>query len=339
MNILELQSKSVMCRQSSIKCAYACKRKWLLKYRLGIELRGVQVKESATLGQIYHKFQQYGPGREAEVRAWVRDMQVALMARVDKEEDIDGSMVRLANMLTDLYNKAEAMAHVFWTRFPQPAYLQATATEIDCSFSWNDLDIGGRIDKILQHKEDNSYWIRDHKSTGRGLNTIFGGLAWSIQARLYRLLAFEYLKDEGKLQDEKQVRGFIMDGTVRPGIKLCRTDEKNAKTWNCPVEEAYLRRVKDWYKEQEEKGKESMKSKALIFIEPIWNSELVGALTMMQTLADGSMSLECYPRDITRMACMQYETQCIYHDLCETNPNQWDQLFETKYKIEEKENE
>jgi hypothetical protein len=330
MKLDTIQPKPVVCRQSCISCALACEMKWFLKYRLGVRLRGAEVKEGATLGKIYHKFQQFGPGRENEVLLWVREKQKVLMDRADKGEDLDGSTIRLANLMTDLYHKAEAMAHLFWERYPQPDYLRTVGTEIKISGNLPYGLIGeGTIDKLLQNEKDERFWVRDHKSTGMSLNTIFGGLKWSIQARLYRILVTGYLFGKDSVASPI---GFIMDGILRPGIKLCKTDDKNAKTWKCSVEDAYLRRVKEWYKE---KDQDAMLSRAMIYDEPLYPDELIKALSLMRDLSVRPIELKDYSRDITRAECFKYNTQCIYHDLCSTDLSQWDSLFETKYKIEE----
>ncbi len=334
MKLDTIQPKPVVCRQSCISCAIACEMKWFLKYRLGVTLRGAEVKEGATLGKIYHKFQQFGPGKENEVLLWVREKQKVLMDRADKGEDLDGSMVRLANLMTDLYHKAEAMAHLFWERYPQPDYLRTVGTEIKISAPSPVLGqtIEGTIDKLLENTKDGRYWIRDHKSTGMSLDSIFGGLEWSVQSRIYRILGFHYLTTLKPFTPGEWLRGFILDGILRPGIKLCRTDEKNAKTWNCSIQDAYLRRVKEWYKE---KDQDAMLSRAMIYDEPLYPDELVKALSLMRDLSVRPIELKAYSRDITRTECFKYNTKCIYHDLCSTDLSQWDSLFETRYKIEE----
>jgi len=303
---------------------------------MGVQLRGVEYKEAATLGKIYHRLQQYGPGKEAETKSWIIKQQVSLMIKINKGEDLDGNMARLAGQLTSLYKKAEVMAHVFWERYPQPPQFKVIGTEVKHSMDWNGLILGGTIDKLLVNNVDDFVWIRDHKSTGRSLAFVFGGLAWSIQARIYRILAENYLGSAPR----KGVRGFILDGIIRPGIKLCKTDEKNAKEWGCPVEDAYLRRVEEWYKEYEVKaeleGKKNAKaigSKAILFTEPLMPDELSSVLNKIREISTRLFLPEVYNRDVTRSACFAYERQCIYHDLCETDPKQWDSLFETKYQL------
>jgi hypothetical protein len=341
MNFNDLTPLPVVCRQSSIACASACERLWFYRYRMGVVLRGVERKDAATLGTIYHKLQHYGPGKEAETKKWITQQQRDLMAMVDGGEDLDGNAQRLANMLTSLYKTAEVMAHIFWERFPQPPHFKVIGTEIKHSMEFDGLTLEGTIDKLILNEKDGGIWIRDHKSTGRPLAALFGGLAWSLQARIYRILAIDYLKKNRALGlDEAIIKGFIFDGIMKPGIKSCKTDEKNAKEWGCSIEDAYLRRVKEWYRDYEVKaeleGKKNTKaidSKALLFTEQVYPLGLKHALHRMQVLMRYFHHPDYYDRDITRKACFAYEKQCIYHDLCETDPKQWDRLFELKYQI------
>ena len=340
MKIEDIQMRSFECRQSSISCAHGCERCWFFKERWGVQLRGVRVKEGASLGKIYHKFQQLGPGHEQEVRSWVRGMQTNLMARADKGEDLDGEMVRLANLLTVLYNKAEAMAHLFWERYPTPNYLKTIGTEIKHSMTirggpLDGMVLGGIIDKLILDIRNGNIWIRDHKSTGlKTLDVIFAGFPWSTQARIYRILAEDYHQKNPKytVAGKAIIAGFILDGILKPGIKSCKKDTKNAKDWNCSVEKAYLRRVKEWYAE---KGVESIRSEAMMYNEPLYSRELMHELMFMQELGSRANNPAAYVRDPSRYHCFQYESQCIYYDLCSSPKAKWPDLFETKYKTKE----
>ena len=337
MKIEDIPMRPFTCRQSSISLAHGCERCFFFKERWSVELRGVQVKEGADLGKIYHKFQQLGPGHEQEVQAWVRQMQTDLMARVDKGEDLDGEMARLANLLTTLYNKAEAMAKLFWERYPTPSYLKTIGIEIHHTMTIQDgplkgMVLEGTIDKIVQDTRNGNIWIRDHKSTGmKTLAVIFAGFPWSTQARIYRILANDYCR-ENNPQELQNVIGFILDGIMKPGIKLCGKDEKNSKVWGCSVEEAYLRRVKGWYGE---KDTEAIKSQAIMFNEPLYPQELQSELLTMQNLASRPNHPRAYNRDPSRFHCMLYDSPCIYLDLCESPMSRWPELFDTKYRVAE----
>ena len=351
MKIEDIKTRPFFCSQSSMKLALNCIRAWFFKIQWGLQLRGVEIKESADLGQIYHKFQQFGPGEEPKVRAWVHQRQTALINRIDKGEDLDGQMARLVSSLSTSYDKALAMAQIFWDKYPQPSYLKTIGVEIkhrmDMKFPGGiTIPLEGIIDKLLLDTRNGNIWIRDHKSTGRALASLFLGIQWSIQARLYRILALDYMvKKDWIGQDPKwalaHVKGFILDGILKPGIKLCGKDEKNSKAWNCPLEDAYLRRVKEWYaiKEEENPGS-TIKSQSIMFNEPLFPDELKRDLTRLYNISIKGKDPKAYSRDGTRFHCFLYEKPCIYESLCSAPISQWPELLDTKFKIkEEKKNE
>lgn len=331
MKIADIQMRPFKCHQSSISCAHGCERFWFLQERWGVILRGIKIKEGATLGTIYHKFQHLGPGKEDVVKKWVTKKQTDLMAKVEKGEDLDGEMVRLANLLTTLYNKAEAMAHLFWERYPTPSYLKTIGTEIKHTMTIHHgllkgLVLEGIIDKLVEDTHTRNVWIRDHKSTGmNSLDVIFAGFSWSTQARIYRILTTDYLPGV-------TIKGFILDGIMKPGIKLCKKDNTNAALWKCSVETAYLRRVKEWYAEKETGA---IRSQSIVFNEPLYPPELVRELVKMQKLGSRSNDPELYNRDPSRFHCFLYDSPCIYNDLCSSPKIRWEELFDNKYTIKD----
>jgi len=347
MKIEDIKIRPFFCSQSSMKLALNCARAWFLKYRWGLRLKGVEIKEAADLGQIYHKFQEFGLGNQDLVLPWVKKRQTVLLAKIDKGEDLDGQMARLVSSLTTSYNKAEAMAKIFWEKYPQPSYLKTIGVEIkhrmDMKFPAAKITIPleGTIDKLLVDTRNGNIWIRDHKSTGRALNSLFLGIQWSIQARLYRILALDYMvKKDWIGQDPKwalaHVKGFILDGILKPGIKLCGKDEKNAKAWNCSLDDAYLRRVKEWYATKEEENAGStIKSQSIMFNEPLFPDELKRDLTRLYNISLNGDNPKYYSRDETRFHCYLYEKPCIYESLCSAPISRWLELLDTKYKIRE----
>jgi hypothetical protein len=344
----ELKPKKFKCRQSCIICAAGCHRKLLYQYLWGITLRGGEYKEGAFLGDIYHKLQRYGPERVEEVRAWLRKKQQKIMDQVQKGEDLDGNLTRMANVMTSLFDKALVMSKVFWIKYPQPDFLKTVAVEQKHEVIWNGMILSGTLDKIMLNMRLRSrqklpdVWVRDHKSTGhKTLDPIFGGASWSIQGRVYRILARDWCKkNEKEIGRVGKIKGFILDGILKPGIKCCKTDQKNADAWKVSLEDAYLRRIVEWYeKYEEEKETKSILSQSVIFNEPISNPELVEHLGMMKDLVSRPLKPKNFSRDVTRYACFMYEKQCIYHDLCATPPSHWGELFERKYKQELKEDD
>lgn len=341
MKIEEIPLHEFFCSQSSTKTALGCERKWFLGRRWCIDLKGIEIKESADLGSIYHKYQQFGPGDipMSKVRAWVKQRQTNLLAKIDKGEDLDGLMARLVNSLTVSTNKAEAMAKIFWEKYPTPSYLKVLGVEIKyrAGIQLKTIDgtitipLEGTIDKLLLDTRNTDIWIRDHKSSGRPLELLFNGLPWSIQARIYRILATAYCQ-QNKIPGT--IKGFILDGILKPGIKLCGKDDKNAKAWNCSVDEAYLRRVKEWYKTKEdEKAGSTIKSQSIMFNEPLLPAELHRDLLKLYHLSQRGNDPRDYNRDESRGHCSVYEKPCIFMSLCSAPISQWPQLIDDKYKI------
>jgi len=359
----------VKCRQSCASCAVACERKWFLKYRLGVVLRGGSYKEAADLGTIFHRFMLEGAEGEGKVLAWVNEWRLRLHKQISAGEDLDGNLARTSNKLSELYNIAEAMARIFREKYPQPEWFKTIGREIKHEFTYEGVLLSGTLDKLLLDTRTNNVWIRDYKSTGRALMAIFAGAPWRVQGRIYRLLAEDYLfhsvPDLGKTtvteeqlekavapflsMDQKtlnsivpvNVQGFILDGIKKPGIKLCRTDIANAKKWNVSEAEAYLRRVKEWYKETE--GKDDapvMKSMGVMYTEARVTPELEKVLSMFRKYqADVTLDPMAYSRDPSGRECFAWERQCEYYDLCMRDPKNWDDLFEKKYTFKKEETE
>jgi hypothetical protein len=145
------------------------------------------------------------------------------------------------------------------------------------------------------------------------------------------------IAEEPPIQDgNKLIVGFILDGILKPGIKSCKKDIKNAKDWNYSVEKAYLRRVKEWYAE---KGGDSIRSEAMMYNEPLYPQELTNELFRMIRLRGRANTHLAYARDPSRFHCFLYESQCIYYDLCSSPKAKWPELFDTKYKIKPAEEE
>lgn len=343
MKLKDIPIQPFFCSQSCTKCALGCNRKWFFKYKWGLGLRGVDVKESAELGKVYHKYQQFGPEQIAKVRAWVRERQENLSRKIEKGEDLDGAMARLISALTVATNKAEAMAQLFWEKYPTPSYLKTLGVEIKHRAEVT-INIGGKpvtiplegtIDKLVQDERSGDVWERDHKSTGRSIHLLFEGFPWSIQARIYRILGIDYLKQKGI---QGTVKGFILDGILKPGIKLCAKDQKNAAKWECTPDQAYLRRVKEWYADKEEKAKAEAKcppihSQSIFFNEPVIPMELARDLAKVYRLSTLGPDPLNYSRDESRTHCSVYEKSCIYMSLCSSQISQWPKLLDDKYKI------
>jgi len=302
--------------QSAIITALRCPRCFLYRYRWGLVPKIERYARAATIGSLFHRLMHVGEGRIVTVQREVADQQNELMARIQKGEDLTGDLARTAQGLTELYNKALVMARIFWKRFPCPDYLETMAAEktIEMALSsFPGITIKGRLDKIVRDTRDGVMWIRDSKTTSRDIAYTLTGYMFSIQCRLYRLLAIDYVP-----------KGFILDIARVPSIKFCNKDKDF---------DAYLIRVEKWYEEQEELGVTPMTSKAIIFSEPLMNDELTNVLATAIGLANKKMMPNNFSRDVTTSYCKDYNKVCPYYDLCNSDEAGWPSLINRLYDV------
>jgi hypothetical protein len=261
------------------------------------------------------------------VKEYVSGMQDRLMAQIEAGEDLDGSLAGKVNVLSSLYHKAEAVANLFWARYPRnEEKWRMIAKEVKIE----DGSLRGIVDVVDLDEKHQKTWIRDYKTTGKSLAGILTGYQYGAQLRVYRMLADAWCGQNGY----PSPMGFILDAVAMPGIKMCRTDEKNAKKWDCSVEDAYLQRIKEWY---EEKGKQVMVSTAMPFLEPVMPTELDDAIETIVDLSTTPPDPQNFPRDITGSYCMAWDKPCLYAPLCESSPSVWPAIIEEKYTVWEEE--
>jgi hypothetical protein len=308
---------------SGILTALGCARKFLYSSKWRLYRKAKQYSASATFGKILHRLLQVGEDATEKVHQEIIKQHSELLAQIQRGEDLVGEVAREADELHDSYTKALAVATIFWERFPPAEHMETVSREekIEGVFDLS-LPIVGFVDWVVRDKRDGSVWIRDTKTTSRSFDSILTGFEWSVQCRFYRLLA----KNKTWGAD---VKGFILDMVKVPTIKMCGKDEKNAAIWGCTVFEAYVKRVKDWYAEQEG---DAMKSVAIAFHEPVLCGELLNVLSKIDVLWNTEAVPENFCKDLTRSSCYAYEKVCPYHVLCSSDPVTWpatmEQLFE-----------
>ncbi len=317
-----------------------CARKLLLRYIWGVQSKIPVFKKAAKQGTLFHRLLQRGPGvcednpsgatypelMRAEINGEINN----LMEAVQLGFDLTGELYKAATGMTEIFDKALAMANIFWTRFPRPERLKVIGKEIHIESEWNGMKIKGDLDEIVQNEENGDIWIRDTKTSSDKLSLALSGYQFGIQARFYRLLVHNGLYDgiNGVCYEPKLLRGLILDIACVPGIKFCGKDAD----FN-----AYIKRVGEWYEKQDDK--EAMQSKGIMFTEPLMNEELVGALRKTQLLMDEPTSPsgiewgELYSRDITGTECKNYKRRCCYYELCSSDEQNWPGIIERDYEF------
>lgn len=306
-------------RQSTVKDAYKCQRYFMLKHKWGLYRKSRTTGIAAKLGQIVHKLMEHGPEGLPVVRSWLRDMQSEILSQIDRGEDLDGSLSRKVQDLTDAYRKAEAVVSLYWEKYSTPIGQETVADEKLIEVDYNGIPLQGRIDNIVRSTSSRALWLRDYKTSTKALALIGVGYQYSIQCRLYRLLGYLYFKED--------LKGFILDKMRMPSIKMCKKDANF---------EAYVGRCRDWYKEQNE---DWASSEAIFYNEPIENSELVNAIQKTSELSKKEPVIENFDRDVTCAGCTFFNSVCPYYELCSTAPKLWNPIIDDDYEVKEPEPE
>jgi hypothetical protein len=234
---------------------------------------------------------------------------------------LDGSIIAHINGLTTLYQKAEAVANIFWKKYPRSEDRETLFREEHIVVD----DVEGTLDEMELYIPNGQTTLRDTKTTGRALDAILTGYSYGLQLRVYRYLAEDWCRKNGYAAP----LGFIVDSVLMPTIKLCGKDVKRAKTIGCTPEEAYITRVEEWY---EENGKKAMASTPMRFNEPLMTEELDDAFETIRELSNRDPKPTNYKRDVTKSYCYAYENVCPYYSLCDMKCSMWpvelDQHFE-----------
>jgi len=279
------------------------------------------------LGTIYHRLMKEGPGREEVVKDYVRQKQAFYEDQIAKGEDLDDSLAQHVNDLTFLYHKAEAMATLYWTKYPRSEDRETLVREEKMVVD----DIEGTIDELELYIPSGQVTLRDTKTTGRTLNHVTTGYKYGLQLRVYRFLAEEWCRNHGY----PVPLGFIIDSVLMPTIKLCKKDDKQAKILGCTPEAAYLIRIEEWY---EDNLKTAMVSTPMKFNEPVVTEELDHAFETIRELSNRDPDPINYKKDITTNYCMAWDRQCSFYSLCSIHPSMWPVELDQHYEIWESEN-
>lgn len=306
---------------SGAACGLICARKWMFKYRWGLFPKMKPYSSAASLGKLVHRLAEVGEENVLQVREEVVEMQKNLMVQVENGDDLDGSLVRKANQLTELYSKALCVMKLFWEAHPPTEKLVDIGRELWVEsiirVSGTELPIRGRMDR-LHLNEAGDVFVRDIKTTGQApLSMLLTGYQFSLQCRFYRLLAQAYVKQQG-IKNSRKI-GFIIDAMLMPTIKFCKKDTD----FN-----AYLSRVKEWYKEKQE---EASLSWLIRYGEEGIPSELREALQRILLLREMDPVPDNYPRNVTQSGCTAYRKVCPYYTLCEMDPLQWEAIIAQQY--------
>lgn len=309
-----LDSYIVPIRQSTCHTCHACIRKCMFRNRLGLVPNRRKFKSAAHLGTLVHRFQQVGLAAKdvAKVRQEVEKELEPCRQAIYSNDDLFGDAARTIKAAEDNFSLAWVMAELFAEAYPTTPALQSVVKEqeVEASITIHEggetlpVWLAGRLDDLQQLSTDDSFWIRDFKSTSRDLDDILVGYQWGPQLRIYRILANAWLHQHGRefLQTRPrpmqpvgmvariETRGFILNVLQRPGIILSGADRnfsvkqrvlksgprkgetvEDKTYYGEPLFNNYLNRVRDWYRAQVASGemKQPFTSLMVPFTEPV----------------------------------------------------------------------
>lgn len=344
-------------RQSSIASCLRCKRYYMFRDRWCIFLKRLPYQVAAGQGQVVHRFLQFGPEKQSQVEKEAQETIANLVEQVEKGEDLVGEIAARANKLGDQLDKAKLMVNLHWEKYPRPpqhkiifkeknfdANLSIPITDSDKLTIW----LAGTLDEVVLNEESGLIWIRDYKTTSRDIAFTLTGYQFSLQCRIYRLLAGVALQDLEEYKNRKP-EGFILDILRVPNISMCGADrdykeyehvfkrgprkgetELRRDHFGEPKFENYLARCKDWYLE---KDCESTRSFAIQFSEPILSDELANVLMFTAVHQMIPAVPANFGRDLTASYCKYMERVCPYYQLCQSDESAWDGIIEEKYEV------
>ena len=372
----KLESYIVPIRQSTCHTCHSCVRKCLFRDRLGLRPRTLQYARAAHLGQLAHRFQEIGTSDASvsQVRAEVEEEMKEHVEAVRSGADLFGTSAKALKEAEDNLAKARVMVDLFHEAYPKNSSLTSLVQEqeVECSLRVPNLMgdghgdptiplwLAGRLDDLQQLSTDDSFWIRDFKTTSRDTDDIWVGYAWSPQLRIYRILANAWLQQNRPEMGE--ARGFILNVIQTPDIILSGADrnfqvtrkvlksgprkgqEIEEKTYfGEPIFENYLGRVREWYRAQQAEGKMKVPFMSVMipFTEPILPRDFLTHLLGVRWVCTVSLwdatpdALEQnFPKDPTGTACRAFSKTCDYFPLCNAAAEKWPGMMETLYKQE-----
>lgn len=320
--------------QSSAACWLRCQRCFLFRYRWGLVPKQPPVARAAGRGRLTHRLLELGPSRMAEFQADIQQQIHQLEQRIEQEGDPLGLLETAIRQLTQDSAMACSVCSVFWETFPAfnpdndssplrsivreqsiSAVISPDSFPPPASQAMPAIAIAGRLDQICQSADSGNIWLMDYKTTSQDPQTILTGYQFSLQCRIYRLLADAYCQRE----ELPSPKGFILNIIRMPTIVMCSKD----KSFN-----DYLNRCIQWYKE---KGLEACAAYQIQYSEPIMPFELLSVLYRIHRSMEQPPVADYYPRDLTTSYCSNYRSTCVYYPLCSSDPAAWPALIEQSF--------
>ncbi len=321
----------VALRQSSIKAAMHCPRLFMFRYLKGLvprQFKGMNIGASG-LGSWFHRLMEAGPSGVDEVDAEFVGQLRQIRQTIAEGSDLLGQHDYLADETETNYRKARAMAAVLWNEHPLSGRLDVLAREEHVSttleLNGEQVPVEGTVDQIIMDRQSGCVYVGDFKTSSRDVEFTLTGYHYSVQCRLYRVLARQWMQDNEIPGWQDGPRGFILTIAQTPAIKYCSKDRDL---------DAYIERVSRWY---QDKGTSAVRRFDIDYAEPLLPEDF----RLVLTTAAAYASMPCntfkvgaalFPRDLTGATCStRWNRVCDYYPLCCSAVASWPHQINEAY--------
>jgi len=320
-------------RSSGLALAQVCPRKYLYRYRLGLEPRGYS--PAIAIGKIYHAARDLllqEPDQQRVVNQIAEAVNEKCDSLLQEANDLGvlpggQDALQLTTNIQKDFSLALAMAlwaHQQSALDPQVWEVLATEKLIEVQYQTLNTPIRVRIDMLLRNRKLNQLWILDHKTCSDDPRSLAKGFQFALQPKLYRLALQTWLEQQGNKAPPGVLTGCIHDLIKKPTIRLKQGEQFPE----------YVDRVIQRYDENILALQRSVPNTVPMFLRcetryhgPIMDSEMLLALRQADLMAQGGadhLYLDQFPRaPEPSSTCFKYGTPCPYLDLCTTNPKRW----------------
>lgn len=316
-----------------------CKRKFLLRVRLGLRRRGYY-QSAFFAGRLYHHVLA-GLMRKlkfAEVSEEARQLAFQQIVETREEAHPDTGLLpdgRAAEAIVDKIERdrdmAVAMAEVFHKRFePIPAGMSPVTVEDQIYARVEGIPhiATARLDLLASEDPDPTcLWIVDSKTTSDEPSRVAAAMSFDLQPQHYRVVAMANFPDHS-------IVGVIHNIIKKPTIRYCPTTKDKSGF------DSYIQRVFEWYTVRIRAAEAQAQAGHPDPEFPIRQSKVrftpEVASDFMQLLREGSdntkcrMSLDRFPRCSDNYECigMGGSSCCEFLPLCrQTGTGNWDRMI------------
>lgn len=322
-------------RSSAMGTLDLCPRKFLYDEKLGLKPKGYS--SSLALGDLYHEYRRCSilgmseADTESSVLSKIAAYEKQLMEDAGKTGLLPNgqSLSSVLEELKDDLAVARAMSAAFnevypfkaerWSPMLDPEGVPLTEKLFEVQLPGIETPVKIKFDNVIvdnQSGTPSNVWIVDDKTTSLRPMDRASSMSFSNQISLYRAVLTQLIQGWG-WSSKYLVVGSVHNVLKKPTIRYCGKDASF---------EAYVERVKKWYREQSEPPIIQVWTR---FESSLFDPEFLSRL-QEQDHASGSLpSIHKFGR--RESSCFQYNRTCPFLPLCTTDTAMWPQLVELNY--------